>query len=73
MLTTQVYLVLRLRMNGTIPLLPYTLSWHGQANLYINFFTYVCGPVGHEKMQCGKLTLVFQKNLLLSSSSYERH
>jgi hypothetical protein len=69
MLTTHVYLVLRLRMNGTIPLLPYTPSWHGQENLYIYFFTYVCGPLGHKIMQCDKLTLVFQKNLLLPSSS----
>jgi len=69
MLTTHVYLLPRLRMNGTVPRFPYTPSWKGQGNLYSYFFTYVCGPLEHDKMQCGKFMLVFRKNLLLSSAS----
>ena len=56
-------------MNGTVPRFPYTPSWKGQGNLYSYFFTYVCGALEHDKMQCGKFMLVFRKNLLLSSAS----
>lgn len=34
-LTTHLYLVPRLRINGVIALLPYMPSWHGQVKIYI--------------------------------------
>jgi len=64
-LTTDIHLVPRLRMDRSVPPLPYTSSWHGWEQLYASKCTFMTLP---NKEQCNLYTRLTTAMVLTSRS-----